>query len=337
MLFVLYGTTGTIGSASRQYFRDRGFEMVEKKNYLPASHVLTARHERRKGATLDEVRACDFVYEYPDGTIIGFNKAQIIDAVWGRKHCVIALSTETMDFVEHIKTAYGDFATVVGVFIEGECLSRLYAEMKNITEAELSVRKQIGAFVRKNLSERRALFDDVVIYDGEDGDFNLDALFRQYDSIVKKALQKEKEYRNRNYVPLPYTGSDAYLFVSYAHKDAEKVYPILTRLQLERCRIWFDEGIQAGDNWRKMIASKIESADCKGVLLFISEHAVASFDVEAEINAALALKKKIIPVKLDDAAFDMNVAMYLYPLHHLTYDEHLVAHILSAVDGAVME
>ncbi len=332
MLIVLYGSTGRVGSASRQYFRERGFEVVKKINYMPDTHLLKARYEARQSATVQDVQECDFVYKYPDGTMIGFNKSQIIDAVWGRKNCLITFATQTTDFIEQIKMAYGDFATVIGVYIEKNSLQQLYSELDGITPQELDVRMAIADNVAKNMSNKRELFDDIVIYNGEEGAFDTSALYAQYDGIIKKALAKEKEYRDKNYVPLPYTGSDPYVFISYAHADAEKVYPVLSRLQLERCRIWFDAGISAGQNWRRMIASKIESQDCKNFILFISENSVQSVDVEAEINAALALKKNIIPVQLDDAKLDTNIAMYLYPLHHLKYDDALPANILKALD-----
>ncbi len=336
MLIVLYGTTGEVGSASRQYFREHGFEVVKKVNYMPDGHLLKARYEARKAATLEDVQKCDFVYEYPDGTIIGFDKAQIIDAVWGRKNCLITFATETMDFVEQIKLAYGDFATVIGVYIEEDCLNKLYQSMDGITDEELAVRTKIGRTVSKNLSSNRRLFDDIVIYNGREGAFDLDALYTQYDGIIKKALDKEREYRDKNFVPLPYTGSDPYVFISYAHADADKVYPVLSRLQLERCRVWFDAGIAAGENWRRMIASKIEAEDCKNFLLFISKNSVNSFDVEAEINAALALHKKIIPINLDDAKFDTNISMYLYPLHAIKYDDAIIPNILKSLDKTAL-
>lgn len=166
--------------------------------------------------------------------------------------------------------------------------------------------------------------------------FNINALYNQYNSFLNKAIEKEKCYRNKNYVPLPNTGSEPYLFISYSHKDSDIIYPILSQLQLKRCRIWLDEGINGGQNWRKMIASKIESSNCKNFIIFISENSISSFDVKAEINAALDLKKEIIPIYLDGSRFATDISMYLYELHRLQYDDNLIDNIMLSLDKNII-
>ena len=44
-----------------------------------------------------------------------------------------------------------------------------------------------------------------------------------------------------------YKGERPYIFISYAHKDAGAVYPILDHMQKDGYRIWFDEGICTED------------------------------------------------------------------------------------------
>ena len=51
--------------------------------------------------------------------------------------------------------------------------------------------------------------------------------------------------------PFPaYRGSDAYVFVCYAHSDAGTVYADLVELDSNGVNIWYDEGIPAGSSWR---------------------------------------------------------------------------------------
>ena len=38
--------------------------------------------------------------------------------------------------------------------------------------------------------------------------------------------------------PIPYEGKEPYIFLSYAHADAEAVMEIAARLQAAGCRIW---------------------------------------------------------------------------------------------------
>ena len=44
-----------------------------------------------------------------------------------------------------------------------------------------------------------------------------------------------------------YEGKEPYIFVSYAHANADVVTPILDQLHNAGYRFWFDEGIYSGD------------------------------------------------------------------------------------------
>ena len=59
--------------------------------------------------------------------------------------------------------------------------------------------------------------------------------------------------------PIPYRGEEAYIFVSYAHKDSYRVWPIVARLQLDGYRVWYDEGIDPGTEWDENIASHVKN------------------------------------------------------------------------------
>ncbi|HJN52309.1 MAG: toll/interleukin-1 receptor domain-containing protein [Pseudomonadales bacterium] len=55
--------------------------------------------------------------------------------------------------------------------------------------------------------------------------------------------------------PFPaYKGTEPYIFVSYAHEDAEMVYPEIARLRDQGFNIWYDEGISPGSTWRDEVA-----------------------------------------------------------------------------------
>ncbi|MBQ2478969.1 MAG: toll/interleukin-1 receptor domain-containing protein, partial [Erysipelotrichales bacterium] len=66
----------------------------------------------------------------------------------------------------------------------------------------------------------------------------------------------------------PYEGSDNYIFISYAHKDSERVFPLLRKLTENGYRIWYDEGIDPGTEWPESIARHLESSSV--CLSFIS-------------------------------------------------------------------
>ncbi|MCZ6774144.1 MAG: TIR domain-containing protein, partial [Proteobacteria bacterium] len=73
--------------------------------------------------------------------------------------------------------------------------------------------------------------------------------------------------------PVPaYQGDDPYVFVSYAHEDAELVYPEIARLYAEGFNIWYDEGIGPGWTWRDEVALAL--TQCKVFHYFVTVRSV---------------------------------------------------------------
>ena len=107
----------------------------------------------------------------------------------------------------------------------------------------------------------------------------------------------------------PYRGADKYIFVSYAHKDAEAVYEVLRLLHERKYRIWFDPGIDVGDNWPQTVAEKLLGAEL--VLVFLSKNAYVSQNCRREINYAVSQRKKMTVVRLDGEAIPSDMAMQL--------------------------
>jgi hypothetical protein len=95
-----------------------------------------------------------------------------------------------------------------------------------------------------------------------------------------------------------YCGDEPYLFASYAHSDAEDVYPDLALLGRERYRIWYDEGIDPGNEWPEEVAEAL--ADASHFLVFISPSAVASRNVRNEINFALRREMPFLAVYVSE-------------------------------------
>ena len=117
-----------------------------------------------------------------------------------------------------------------------------------------------------------------------------------------------------------YEGTDPYIFVSYARRDKEQVFPLLDALHGEGYRIWRDEGgIPLGSKWRETIADHIErSAVC---LLFWSDASSVSQHCEAEIDEMLSEEKTIVPVFLDDTPLTPGLRMYLRRFQSVKLDE----------------
>lgn len=99
--------------------------------------------------------------------------------------------------------------------------------------------------------------------------------------------------------PFPaYAGKDPYIFISYAHIDADLVFPELVRFHNWGLNIWYDQGITPGQDWDDVLAEAI--LDCSLFIVFITENSVKSRPVRREIKLADDELKTIIPIYLTD-------------------------------------
>lgn len=99
--------------------------------------------------------------------------------------------------------------------------------------------------------------------------------------------------------PLPvYRGEGQYVFVCYAHDDFDVVYPEIRWLQDQGVNVWYDEGITAGQVWRKEIGDALAGAT--HILFYISKNSLTSEHCDREMNLALDENKDILPIYLED-------------------------------------
>lgn len=98
-----------------------------------------------------------------------------------------------------------------------------------------------------------------------------------------------------------YEKDEPYIFISYAHKDFEKIKPVLEFLTKENYRFWFDrskEGIPLGKNWDDYLLEMINH--CSNFIVFISENSTQGDGfVLNEITEAKENGKNIIPIYLE--------------------------------------
>jgi hypothetical protein len=97
----------------------------------------------------------------------------------------------------------------------------------------------------------------------------------------------------------PYEGKRPYIFISYSHRDSDRVLRIITGLHQKRLRLWYDEGIPAGSDWPKNIERHMR--DCKAVLFFVSAAALSSPNCYSEIRTAVRSGKPVLLIPLEKA------------------------------------
>ena len=107
----------------------------------------------------------------------------------------------------------------------------------------------------------------------------------------------------------PYEGHRNYIFVSYCHKDKQRVYPIIERLVQEGFRVWYDEGINPGSEWPEIIAEHLTG--CAICPAMISEDAMNSHNCRREINYAILKKKPFISIMPENVALSPGMMMQL--------------------------
>ncbi len=107
----------------------------------------------------------------------------------------------------------------------------------------------------------------------------------------------------------PYEGHKPYIFVSYAHKDSDRVFPVLEELDRRGYRVWYDDGIAPGSEWPENIAQHLDG--CSLTLAFISPASIASANCRREVTFALSKKKPFLGILLEKTEMSLGMEMQL--------------------------
>lgn len=135
-----------------------------------------------------------------------------------------------------------------------------------------------------------------------------------------------------------YEGTEKYIFVSYARRDAERVLPILEKMDRSGFRIWYDVGIAAGSpSYFKVLEDRLSYCDV--VMYFVSEASVSSLYCRREIEYAVRREKTILPVYLEETTLRdgldfmigscQDIRKYLFPSENAFYDKLLHERVLD--------
>jgi TIR domain len=89
------------------------------------------------------------------------------------------------------------------------------------------------------------------------------------------------------------------VFVSYSRSDAKVVAQFTDALRRAGLRVWMDDAIRFGDEWRASIAHALGRT--RLLLLVHSTRAEQSAEVAKEVAVAASLKLPIVPVRIEDA------------------------------------
>ena len=125
---------------------------------------------------------------------------------------------------------------------------------------------------------------------------------------------------------------DSYdVFISYSRKDyvdekknvlpGNEISKIKEALTKAGITFWFDEdGVYSGDKFAEVIVKNIKASS---VFVFLSTaNSNLSEWTASEISTAHMMKKKIIPVRIDNSIYHDDVILYLSRLSHIDYYEN---------------
>ncbi len=104
-----------------------------------------------------------------------------------------------------------------------------------------------------------------------------------------------------------YKGNDPYTFISYAHKDFNKVHEILCELNKMGFNIWYDEGIDPGNEWADEIADALYNS--KLFIVFVSANSMSSRNVINECFYALDNGIPYLAVFLEDVSYTKGLSL----------------------------
>lgn len=114
-----------------------------------------------------------------------------------------------------------------------------------------------------------------------------------------------------------YNGSEKYIFVSYCHKDKERVRPIISALASQGYRVWFDSGIYPGTEWPEVIAGHLEK--CSAFIACVSGNSIQSHNCRNELNYAILKGKPFIGVILERVQLTPGMEMQMAAFQSLYY------------------
>lgn len=120
----------------------------------------------------------------------------------------------------------------------------------------------------------------------------------------------------------PYCGKEPYIFVSYAHRNEAEAYKIITRMQAEGYRVWYDRGVDPGTEWAENIAERV--ASCDYFIAFITKEYLKSTNCLDELSFARDKEKKRLLVYLENVTLPDGISMRsnrLQAIHKYAYTQ----------------
>ena len=148
--------------------------------------------------------------------------------------------------------------------------------------------------------------------------------------VSAKVLEAARSAENKEppAMPVAYEGDEPYAFISYAHRDATAVMPVIGTLGRRGYRVWYDAGVEAGTDWSETVAQRLNG--CTTLIFFLSDHSIGSKNCRNELNFALALGKAVLVIEVSSVmTVPVGMQLQLAKLERLSLSHGGTAEVLA--------
>ena len=111
-----------------------------------------------------------------------------------------------------------------------------------------------------------------------------------------------------------------YIFISYAHRDGDRVCEIINGLENSGYNVWYDGGIDPGTEWDQNIANHVKG--CAYFIAFVSKAYIGSENCKDELNYARDLDKDRLLVYLEDIQLPDGMAMRMNRIQAIFWNKY---------------
>ncbi len=144
-------------------------------------------------------------------------------------------------------------------------------------------------------------------------------------------------------LPPAYRGDEPYVFVSYAHDDADLVQAEIETLLDQGYRVYYDDHIEGGSHWQDELAFAIQSAAV--FLIFVTPRSISSANCQRELAFALSEEIPLLAVHLEETELPAGTrlsmgnrqAIFRYLLDEGAYRQRLLQSLGNRVADAPAE
>jgi hypothetical protein len=127
----------------------------------------------------------------------------------------------------------------------------------------------------------------------------------------------------------PYEGNEPYVFISYCQQDKELCDELVTALNANNIRVWFDNAVHIGDMWPDVIAEHLKG--CEVCILLITNNFVGSTNCNNELTFSTTNNIPAIPLMANGTNISIGMKLMLAARKYINFDQTLPIEELLAL------